>query len=165
MQMLAQLMQSSSSAQAGQSLPSDGDSSAATAPQGPPPGPPPGMGGSGQFATQTLSALMDVQQNQPTATNMASALVQQFDTNGDGSLSLGEIENALNGTGSTSDTSSTSSSTDSALAQAFAKLDTNSDGELSTTELQAAITAFQQAQAALWSASATTSGLTTSQTA
>ncbi len=70
---------------------------------------------------------------------LAASLVSQDDTNGDGSLSLSELQSALAG-------DSTSSTASSALSTAFAALDTNGDGELSTSELAAGLD--QAAQAA-----------------
>lgn len=122
------------------------------------PPPPPSMddGPSSRFDTQTLSALISSQSGTTSSTggsNLADNLISAFDTNGDGELSLSELDSALGVTGS-STTSSTStdgtSSTDgsnntgstltsSEVATAFAKLDTNGDGEIDGSELTAGL--------------------------
>jgi hypothetical protein len=96
---------------------------------GPPPAggmPPSGPGN--QFASDTLSGLLSVQQQEPpSAADLAQQLMSQVDTNGDGELSADEIQQALGG-----DTSSD-------LTSAIAKLDTNGDGQISTDELTSAL--------------------------
>ena len=110
----------------------------------PPPGPPPGGDSqpSSRFAANTLSSLLGVQQDP--ASSLAASLIKQTDTNGDGALSLSEIENAISGTTSgataTSATTTGASATDP-LAAAFAKLDTDGDGKISSSELTSALKA------------------------
>lgn len=107
---------------------------------GPPPPPPPRSGGqaSSQFAANTLASLLSVQQ-QPSASDLASKLIGQVDTDSDGSLSLDEIRSTLEkaGLGKASSTSVTSSQ--DLLTSAFGKLDGNGDGKLDTSELTSAL--------------------------
>ena len=120
-----------------------GQSSAA--PAGPPPGPPPPRpdgAGSDLFSSDTLAGLMQAQEQPTTASDAAAKLISGADTDGSGTLSLAEIEQALDGSSSSTDasastSSTTSASTDasSALQAAFAKLDTNGDGQLSQDEI------------------------------
>ncbi len=148
LQRLLSLMQSKQTSSARQDLP---DAISGDQPSGPPPGPPPGAASSSRFAGDTLSALLGVQQSPPSSSDIASRLVSQADTDGDGSLSLAEVTSAIGGDSSTSQSSSTSTS------DAFAKLDSNGDGQLGADELKAAIDAFKQAMDAAWSSTATTS--------
>jgi Ca2+-binding EF-hand superfamily protein len=69
--------------------------------------------------------------------DLADELIGSTDTNGDGTLSLSEIENALG--------TSASSTASSDLTSAFNSLDTNSDGQLSASELSTGIDAFRAA--------------------
>jgi Ca2+-binding EF-hand superfamily protein len=94
------------------------------------------------------------------STDLATQLLGATDTNGDGQLSLSELEStfglapasagasstagASNAT-STPDASTLASDAVSALTSAFNKLDSNSDGALSVSELTAGIDAFQAA--------------------
>lgn len=114
----------------------------------PPLGPPPGgdSQASSRFTADTLSSLLSLQQDKPTASDLASKLISSADTDGDGSLSFDEIKTALEGgsSSSTSATSSTSSTTDTssidaALKAAIEKLDTNGDGKISSSELTSAL--------------------------
>ena len=101
---------------------------------------------SNQFAPDVLSALISAQAGPPTSSQVAQGLISTLDSNGDGSLSLSEITNALNGSGGTSGSSQTSG-TSSGLSAAFGKIDTNGDGQLSADELASALTtAAQDAQ-------------------
>jgi Ca2+-binding EF-hand superfamily protein len=70
------------------------------------------------------------------STDLAAKLLGSTDTNGDGALSVSEIQTALG--------DSAASATDS-LTSAIGKLDTNGDGQLSATELSAAFDAFRAA--------------------
>jgi Ca2+-binding EF-hand superfamily protein len=146
LQMLLQLMQSSQATGAGQNVPSATDSqgdSAATGQAGSadaggsqaPSAPTPSGGAASQFALQTLASLLNYQQAQPTSTNVASQLIGQLDTSGDGQLSLAEIEKALG---------ATSSDQIAGLTQAFNQVDSNGDGEISQSELAAAISKSEQ---------------------
>lgn len=97
-------------------------------PSGPPPGPPPG-GGAQQFASKTLSGLLSTQETPPSASDVASKLIQDADSDGDGALSLAEIESTL-GTGASDQ-----------LSASVAKLDTDGDGKLNADELSAGLEA------------------------
>jgi Ca2+-binding EF-hand superfamily protein len=80
----------------------------------------PGAGGSGSSAGDA-----------------ANALVQAFDTDGDGTISLSELEAGLKPGGSTTFTDVA----DARIARQFAKLDANGDGQVSADELTSAIQA------------------------
>lgn len=96
---------------------------------------------------QTLLSAQTSQSSQPTASDLANALIKGLDQNGDGSLSLSEVQQALQG--STGQTSQTNASTSNdPLAQAFAALDTNGDGQLSASELAAGLEKLAQDQSA-----------------
>jgi Ca2+-binding EF-hand superfamily protein len=116
----------------GQEMPSTD----AAAPSGPPPGPPP-SGASDQFSGVTLASLISAQETTPTSSDLATSMLQQSDTDGDGELSVDEIANAIG--------ADTASGTD-ALTAAVNKLDTDGDGKLSADELTAGIDSAQQAQ-------------------
>jgi len=73
------------------------------------------------------------------STDLASQLLGTADTNGDGELSMSEIESAL-GVSSTASTDVTN-----ALTSAFNSLDSNGDGSLSASELSSGIDAFRAA--------------------
>jgi Ca2+-binding EF-hand superfamily protein len=98
---------------------------------------------SAQFASDTLSSLLSAQEAPPSASDVAAKIISAADTNGDGSLSLSEIETAI-GAGTTSG-SNTAAGTDP-LAAAFSKLDTNGDGQVSASELTNALSAQNAAQ-------------------
>ncbi len=122
---------------AGQVLPgadqeSDGDGPA------PPPPPKPSGQASSQFAANTLASLLSVQQ-QPSASDFATKLIGQVDTNGDGNLSLDEIKSTLEKAGLTKTSSTSDAGASDPLAQAFGKLDSNGDGKLDTNELASAL--------------------------
>jgi Ca2+-binding EF-hand superfamily protein len=91
-----------------------------------PPGPPPG-GASTQFDAKTLTSLLSTQEK-GSASSAADKLVSDLDTDGDGSLSLAEIQAGLQQSGDTS-----------TLASGVAKLDTDGDGKLSSSELASAL--------------------------
>ena len=114
---------------AGQDVPDSGVDSTSAPPPGPPPGPPPAKAddsASSQFASGTLTALLASQTTPPSASDLASKLIGQVDSDGDGSLSLAEIEKTLG---------QDSSSSASSLSGAFSQLDANGDGVLSADEL------------------------------
>lgn len=95
-----------------------------------PPGPPP-SGASDQFSSQTLSSLLSAQeQANGGSEDLANKLIGQADTDGDGLLSLTEIQSTLGG-GDSADTTG--------LTAALGALDTNGDGKLSSAELAAAL--------------------------
>jgi Ca2+-binding EF-hand superfamily protein len=110
-----------------------------------------------QFVSNTLASLLSAQEAPTSASSIASQIMSVADTNGDGSLSLSEVENALgmstaSGTDSTSGANSASGTDSSsgadALAQAFAQIDTNGDGEISQQELTNALAAQNGSQGA-----------------
>ena len=112
----------------GQDLPGELQDSKAGAPHGPPPGPPP-SGASDQFSSQTLSSLISAQEQANGGDNLASKLIGQADSDGDGLLSLTEVQSTLGG----DDSSSTG------LTAALGAIDTDGDGKLSASELSAAL--------------------------
>ncbi len=137
--LLSMLLQQQAQAQgvaAGQDVPGAADSPS------PPPSPPqPAASGPSatQFASATLASLMTTQQQgPPSSTDIANKVIGAVDTDGDGQLSLAEIEKALG--------ADTTSGTDAA-SQAFAKLDTNGDGKISADELASALDAKKAADA------------------
>jgi Ca2+-binding EF-hand superfamily protein len=71
-----------------------------------------------------------------TAADAANALIQAFDTNGDGTISLSELEAGLKPDGSTTFTDAA----DARIARQFAKL-AGSDGQISAADLTNAIQA------------------------
>jgi Ca2+-binding EF-hand superfamily protein len=119
---------------AGQDLP--GDSAAPASSATPPPAPPANPPDASQFAQATLASLLDTQQQPPSSADIAQQVISAADSDGDGSLSLDEVEKALG-----QDTTNG----DAGLSQAFAKLDTNGDGKLSQDELASAIDAQNSA--------------------
>ncbi len=128
--LLAMLLQSQGPP-AGQDVPSGAtaapaDSGSST------PTPPTNAPSAAQFAQDTLASLLTTQQTQgpPSSAEIASQVIGAVDTDGDGSLSLDEIEKALG--------QDTASGTDG-LSQAFGQLDANGDGKLSQDELATAI--------------------------
>ena len=98
-----------------------------------PTGAPPAAGStpSDMFSTDILSVLTSAQAGNTdpsaqTASNVAGQMVDQLDTDGDGEVSLSEVQTALGADGA---------SASDGLTNAFAQLDTNGDGSLSTDEL------------------------------
>ncbi len=140
LQSLLALLQSQAASSAGQYSPS-GSSSITTSSSSSTAGSastPTSGAASSQFATETLSALLQAQSGQ---TNPATAIADQVINTlnpGGTSLSLSQVETALTG-------SSASSPANTALASAFSQLDTNGDGQLSASELAAGVEALQQA--------------------
>lgn len=122
---LASLLQQASGS-TGQQQPGKTGQSAAP-PMGPPPGPPPG-GGAKQFASDTLSSLLSTQEASG-KDDLANRLIQDGDTDGDGLLSLGEIQTAMG------------SEASDQLTAAVSNLDTDGDGKLSAEELSAGLEA------------------------
>jgi len=113
---------------------------------GPPPPPPPRSSGqaSSQFAANTLASLLSVQQ-QPSASDLASRLIGQVDTDSDGSLSLDEIRSTLEKAGMSKASSASGASSQDLLTSAFGKLDGNGDGKLDTSELTSALEEMMKA--------------------
>ena len=106
---------------AGQEVPGSDDAGTTSTPAA---GPAPA---SAQLATQTLSGLLAAQQSQPpSASDLANQMISSLDTDGDGQLSLSEIDKALG---------ADSGSSGSQIAAAVSQLDTNGDGSLSAYEL------------------------------
>lgn len=118
---LASLLQQTSEP-AGQDQPSKTKGSG-----GPPPGPPPG-GGAAQFSSNTLSSLLSTQESAG-ADDLASKLIEDADSDGDGALSLAEIQTSLGVEASDE------------LTSAVSELDTDGDGVLSADELSAGLEA------------------------
>jgi Ca2+-binding EF-hand superfamily protein len=90
-----------------------------------PQGPPPPHGGRG---------------GPPSATEMASTLLERADGDADGALGLGEIASALG-------------QEEADLTEAFASLDSNSDGSLAADELTSAIQSMLSRQMAAYGSS------------
>ena len=132
-QRLLSLLLQQRGAQAGQDVPGADSTSAATTPS---PTQPSGGTNAAQFTSDTLSSLLSAQEAPPSSSDVAAKVINTADTNGDGSLSLDEIEKALG--------QDTTSGAD-ALSQAFSKLDTNGDGQISADELSSALDAKKAA--------------------
>src|SRR5260370_31467926 len=79
-------------AQAGQDVPGADSTSAATTSS---PTQPAGGSSAAQFTSATLSSLLSAQEAPPSSADVAAKIINTADTNGDGSLSLDEIEKAL----------------------------------------------------------------------
>jgi hypothetical protein len=93
-----------------------------------PPGPPP-AGASDQFSSQTLSSLISAQEQANGDDDLASRLIGDADADGDGLLSLTEVQSTLGG----DDGESTG------LTAALGAIDTDGDGKLSASELSAVL--------------------------
>jgi Ca2+-binding EF-hand superfamily protein len=122
---------------AGQDLPGGATTAAASAPT-----PPSGGPSATRFVSHTLASLLSAQEAPPTSADIAGKIIGVADTNGDGALSLNEVETALG--------SDTTSGADG-LGQAFSAIDTNGDGQISADELTTALdaqTAVQGTQGA-----------------
>ncbi|MDB5445575.1 MAG: calcium-binding protein [Phenylobacterium sp.] len=102
----------------------------------------PAQGPGQQFASATLASLLSLQQQQPaqppSAGDLASALIGQADTNGDGALSADEITSVLAQNGGAAPGSD-------AVTSAIGKLDSNGDGKLSASELTAGLDTLRKA--------------------
>jgi Ca2+-binding EF-hand superfamily protein len=85
-------------------------------------------GGSTQMSGGTMSAMVSLQMQPPSASDIAQTLTDALDTNGDGVVSKDEIEAALKGAGIDQD-----------VTKAFNAIDTDGDGQLNTDELTSAI--------------------------
>lgn len=72
--------------------------------------------------------MVGMQMQPPSASDIASKLIDALDTNGDGVVSQDEVDAALKNAGSNADTT-----------KAFAAIDTDGDGKLSKDELTAAV--------------------------
>ena len=120
----------------GQDLPGAGQASTAAST---PPAQPASSTSAAQFTADTLSSLLSAQEAPPSNSDVAAKVIGTADTNGDGALSLDEVESALG--------QDTTSGAD-ALSQAFAKVDANGDGQLSAGELSSALDAQNSASVA-----------------
>ena len=128
-------------------LPSQTQGAGQTSPVGaedtaepPSPSPPKAdQGPAARFAARTLASLLQVQQQPPAAGDLADALIGQADVNGDGGLSIEEIQAELAKAGD-------SATGAQAISQAMTKLDTDGDGKLSAGELAAGFEALAQAR-------------------
>jgi Ca2+-binding EF-hand superfamily protein len=120
----------------GQDLPGAGQASTAAST---PPAQPAGGATAAQFTSDTLSSLLSAQEAPPSSSDVAAKLIGTADTNGDGALSLDEVESALG--------QDTTSGAD-ALSQAFSKIDTNGDGQVDAGELTSALDAQKSASGA-----------------
>jgi Ca2+-binding EF-hand superfamily protein len=120
----------------GQDLPGAGQASTAAST---PSAQPASSATAAQFTADTLSSLLSAQEAPPSSSDVAAKLIGTADTNGDGALSLDEVESALG--------QDTTSGAD-ALSQAFAKVDANGDGQLGADELSSALDAQNSASVA-----------------
>ena len=93
-----------------------------------------------QFSSDLLATLIAAQAAPPSASSVAGKLISNLDADGDGSLSLSEIEKALSNGAS----AQTSSATTASLTSGFNKIDANGDGQISQTELTTALQALVQ---------------------
>jgi Ca2+-binding EF-hand superfamily protein len=132
-------------APAGQDLPGADATTTTSAPATPPAPQPTSNPASTQFAAKTLASLLSAQEAPPSSADVAAKIIGVADANGDGSLSLSEVEKAL---GADTTTGADASSGANPLAQAFASIDTNGDGQVSATELTNALDAQKAAQGA-----------------
>src|ERR1700761_6945067 len=106
-QRLLSMMLQSQSASAGQDLPGAGSASTSSTSTTQTASQLAGGPSAAQFVSNTLASLLSAQEAPSEASTIASQIMSVADTNGDGSLSLSEIENAL-GMGSTSGADSAS---------------------------------------------------------
>jgi Ca2+-binding EF-hand superfamily protein len=129
----------------GQDLPSGDSTTATPAATTPAASQPTSTPSAAQFATNTLASLLSAQEAPPSSANVASQIMGVADSDGDGSLSLSEVEKAL---GADTTTGADASSNANPLAQAFASIDTNGDGQVSAGELTNALDAQKATQGA-----------------
>jgi Ca2+-binding EF-hand superfamily protein len=122
--MLQRLLQgaSSKSAATGQETPAIGQKSPGAAALS-------GCGGP-QMSGPTMDGMMQLQTQPASASDVAAQLVSQLDTDGDGQVSITEIQQALANAGKDSD-----------VSRAFTSIDQNADGKLSSQELTNALSA------------------------
>jgi len=123
---LASLLQQTSGSD-GQEQPGKTKGAGGPPPGGPPPSPPPG-GGAQQFSSNTLSGLLSAQETSG-EDDLASKLISDADSDGDGALSLEEIQTTLGADASDE------------LTAAVSSLDTDGDGKLTAEELSAGLEA------------------------
>lgn len=121
---LRDLFQTQSTEPTGQNPPAGPASGSAKGPpSGPPPGPPPGAGSGGGFSADTMSALLKTQEE---GSDAASAVIDEADTNGDGTVSLAELAASLR-------------TDEASLSQAFTQVDADADGQINQDELDAGL--------------------------
>tara|TARA_R110002167_G_scaffold27139_6_gene92592 strand:+ start:2284 stop:2970 length:687 start_codon:yes stop_codon:yes gene_type:complete len=119
---LRDLFQTQTKETTGQNSPTGSSSKSEKArPSGPPPSPPAGAGTGGGFSADTLSALM---QSQETGSGAAQGVIDEADTNGDGTVSLAELMASLG-------------TDEASVTDAFTKVDANADGQINAEELAA----------------------------
>jgi hypothetical protein len=121
----------------GQNLPTSGAGSTSSAAASPL-----SLAPSSQFASGALSALLAAQTT-PTPQTLAANIISTLNPGGDGTLSLGQVEQALTGA------SSTTSPQQLAIANAFNSM-TGGSGALTQNELASALQSLQQSGPAAW---------------
>lgn len=127
MQALKNLFQTSKTSETGQEMPGAAAAGGAKGPPpGSPPGPPPASMNGGGFSAETMSGLLDAQEE---SDSLASAIIDEADTDGDGKLSAAEIAASMG----VSDASE--------IEDVFAALDADGDGAASADELSAGLEA------------------------
>ena len=137
----SQVSRGSKTSSAGQDLPSAANLTAASTASAAPSFL--GSTPSQQFSSDLLATLISAQAAPPSASSVAGKLISNLDANGDGTLSLSEIENALSNGAS----AQTASAATASLTSGFNKIDANGDGQISQTELATALqTLVQDAQ-------------------
>lgn len=139
LQALRALFQTNSTSQTaaatGQSLPTDAPDKTQVAP---PPGPPPPAMNGGGISADTMSALLGAQEGEAAPmggggggeSGMASDIIDEADTNGDGTVSIAELAASL-GVDETDE-----------LSAAFNKVDTDANGQITSDELDAGLQAM-----------------------
>lgn len=91
-------------------------------PPPPPPPPPAGSGTDAGFSADTLSALLQAQESG----SGGSDVIDEADTNGDGTVSLAELAASLG-------------TDEAAVSKAFSKVDSDADGQITVDELDAGL--------------------------
>lgn len=121
---LRDVFQTQSTEPTGQKSPTGQASESAKRPPPPPPPPPPPKSSSGGgFSAETLSALLQAQE---TGSDAAADVIDEADTNGDGTVSLGELAASLG-------------TDEASVSRAFARVDADADGEINASELEAGL--------------------------
>lgn len=134
-QRLLNMLLQQQAAPPGQDLPGAASTPSSATPAVPPTGGP----NAAQFTSDTLASLLSAQEAPPSSSDVAGKIIGVADANGDGALSLNEVEQALG--------ADTTSGAD-ALSQAFNSIDTNGDGQVDASELTNALDAQKGAQGA-----------------
>lgn len=146
LQQLLSTLQAGRTSQTGQTSPGDKTDPASFAgpPPGAPPGPPPQKpagSASDRFGSDTLATLISAQEA-PQGSDLVNKLISSLDTNGDGQVSLDEIQSALSKKDDASSTAGTAQQPDRSAA--FGQIDTSGDGKLSADELLSALSAMHK---------------------